>query len=319
MTATLEREPVSADEALAKPDPKDMAKATIVLSLHIRMPSFRRRMLADDVVDEADVDPDMLHVSKDLLDREALSALVGERDKFKRLLKRRAVPYRFLPGGMLLLPLRLMERVDGEVGEFVLRWNDLVEELVVKYEVYKEAAKERLKDHYDEAEYPSARALQRAFTVEAKWLTLDVPAALKTFNRAIYEREREKARQQWAEASEDVRLALREGLAAMVSGFADKLGVDDKGKKRTFRDATMANLQDFLSTFDARNLTDDAELASLANQARQVLKGVDPDKLRKQDTTRDRVRADFEQIKAKLDTLLVPAGRRRLAIDDEEV
>jgi hypothetical protein len=316
-TEVTEREE-TAEETLGR-SPDESARQTIVLHLHVGMPNFRRRMQAADVVDEADVDPNMLHVAKDLLDREAISELLGARDQLKRKLKGRALPCRMLPGGMYLMPLGLVEEVDGWVVEFRARFDVLVDRLCVAYEGYKQAAEVRLKDHYDESEYPTLGRLRRSFEVQARWLTFNVPAALKTFKRAIYEREQAKARLEWAEASEDIRLALREGLAGLVTNFVEKLGMDEKGKKRTFRDETMAKMRDFLATFEARNMVNDGELAALAEQARQALAGVEPDQLRKQDVARERVREGFERIKGQLDALLVATPRRRIATGDEKV
>lgn len=313
MTATAIQPVPEAGDA-----PRDLGKATIFLDLHISLPGFRRKMRPEDVMAEDEtIDPNMLHLSKDLLDTSALSEIVGERDKLKRWLKTRALPCKVFRGGMVLLPLSMVEEVDERVGEFIERFNVLRDKLLIAYEGHKQDAEKRLGEHYNAEEYPSLNRLANSFDVQAGWRTFDIPAALKTLKRSLYEREREKVKLEWAEASEDIKLALRESLAGLVAHFVDRLGIDDQGNKATFRGATLDKLKDFLGTFEARNLTGDDELADLARQAKDVLRGVEPDALRKQDTTRDRVRGDFEKIKAQLDLMLAPAKRRRFAGEEE--
>lgn len=303
----------------ASADPRDVKRATMVLALHVSGPSFRRKMRPEDVIDDGDrVDPAMLHLSKDLLDRSAVSELIGEKDKLNRALDAKSVPCRMLRGGMRLIPLALVEDVDKMVDGFVERRQVLVDKLLIAYEGHKQEAEKRLGRHFDPSDYPTWGQMQRAFTVEKRWLTFNVPAALKSLNRSMYERELERSKVEWAEASQDIKAALREGLAGIVTNFVDKLGVDEGGRKKTFRDATMSKLTDWLATFEARNLTGDVELADLARQAREALKGVEPEQLRKQDVQRDRVRESFEEIKAKLDGLLVARPKRKFA-DEEDV
>ena len=65
-----------------------------------------------------------------------------------------------------------------------------------------------------------------------------------------------------------------------------------------------------LDTFNLRNVTDDAELQALADQARALLQDVNIQDLKSTAQLRDRVCAGMQDIAAKLDTMVIRVGRK---------
>ncbi len=294
-----------------------LARETVVLELRISAPSFRRKLPSTDLLDPAEepTDPELIHVSKDLIDRYALGEIGQADSRFRRWLRNRTISCSMLRGGMWLVPLRAVEDVDRGIASYRAERARLVGVLVERHEQLKADARARLGRHYNPADYPPASELARAFGVRARFLSFNVPAALADLNRELYERERARVETEWSEAYTEIRTALREAFAGLVEHLADRLGQDDQGKPKTFRDSTVQQMQDFLETFGARNLTGDQDLAELAEQARALIQGVSPETLRKAALFRERVREGMEQIKAKLDTLVV-TKRRSFALDE---
>src|SRR4029077_12849498 len=95
----------------------------------------------------------------------------------------------------------------------------------------------------------------------------------------------------------------------------DRLKPGENGKKKIFRSKSKdgkeigftAKFNDFLSCFQGRNITEDAELQQLVEKARALLAGVDGDALRESETQRDSVRTGFEEIQKTLDVLVTEA------------
>jgi hypothetical protein len=80
-------------------------------------------------------------------------------------------------------------------------------------------------------------------------------------------------------------------------------------KKKVFKDSFVPNIQEFIDTFGVRNLTNDAELGVLVEQARNIIAGVDNQALRDDEGLREKVNRQFEQVRAQLDTMICRAPR----------
>ena len=302
-------------EPEAPPLADAVAQQTLILDLEIRKPSFRARVRSADVVHEDDdTDPNMLHISKDLLDRSVLAEILAEESRLKTYLRTRAVPNVPLRGGMHVIPMDKVKEVNEWVRAFQQLRGELVQDkLVAKYEEHITAAEKRLgPKHFNREQYPAASALTDAFACRVRWMALEVPTALKTISRKMYDEAQALVTTEMETARTDVMRALRGVAAQLVESLAERLGSDD-GKPRTFRDNRVKKLLDFLDTFSGRNIAGDVELALLMGQARELLDGVVPDDLRKDDDTRERVREGMEAIKQALDTMPVSVRVRKFA------
>lgn len=299
-----------------------IAATTVVLELTISHPSFSAAIPSDSIMDEADrADRAQFYASKKLINRSALKDLNRHRGEFLAWLRAREVPCGHVLGSRLhLVPLSRVEEIDTRVRSFRVEREVMVNALMENYATLIEEARLRLAGHFRQDDYPTAEVLRDAFGVRARFLSLNVPAALEQVNKDLFERERARVQSEWAEAAGEVRGALREGFAQLVAKLADRLAPDEEGKPKTFQASTVTNLTEFLSMFQDRDITRDTELQALVKQAQALLAGADPKVLRQQETTRDRVLAGFGQITEKLTALGVTiAPTRRLATADEEV
>ncbi len=93
--------------------------------------------------------------------------------------------------------------------------------------------------------------------------------------------------------------------------------LNGKTRRLTFKDTLIGNIREFLNTFRDRNITDDLEMQSICERAEQLLSGVDPQDLRDSDAKRDQIANQFIEIRAALDTMLVPRGSRVIQFEDE--
>lgn len=76
-------------------------------------------------------------------------------------------------------------------------------------------------------------------------------------------------------------------------------------------------MEDFLKTFDVRNITDDKQLKVQVGKMRQLLKGTNPELLRTDESNRDFIREKFEEIKKNMAPLIVEKPTRSISFDEE--
>jgi hypothetical protein len=321
-------------------------RQTVVLELHIFKPGFSRKIRAAEAVKrgtegeaktetEEDVpetteatteapapsgmDTAWISVSQALLDRSEIRDISHCDDELTSWIKRRAVPSPMMAHGFYTLPLGLVEEVDARVQAYLVKREEKIDEFGEKWTALKEDARRRRGSYYREEDYPDFQTgVRPRYRVEARWISYNTPAALLQLNRDIHAREEAKARLKWEEAAADVRDALRVQMLKMVSTLEKQLGTDEEtGKRKSLNASGVLKFQEFLSFFEARNLTNDDDLAALTRQARELITGVDPEVLRKDGALRDKLAESFENIRKETEGLVTV--RKRAFIHDEPV
>jgi hypothetical protein len=89
-----------------------------------------------------------------------------------------------------------------------------------------------------------------------------------------------------------IQQTLRQGLYELVGRMVDRL-TGDNGRPRVFWDSLVSNLDNFLQVFDARNLSNDEDLAALVERCRELMTGVEPKNLRRDAALREAVQRGF--------------------------
>jgi hypothetical protein len=153
--------------------------------------------------------------------------------------------------------------------------------------------------------------------MEWRWLRMDVPGRLKEISAQIFEQERVKAAAMWADALESAKQLLRENMRELVAHMVDRLTPGADGKPNVFRNSMLANINDFLDTFQSRNITDDSDLQEIVTNARKLLSGVEPTDLRENDSTRNFVQQQFQAIQLTLDGMIGSKPQRKITFADE--
>jgi hypothetical protein len=285
----------------------------ICLSLTVGCLGTRRKVPATSVQVEAD--RDMLHVSKAILESKELDAIKTLDGELRTWLGKRALPSPFRRG-TYLVPIALVEEVDGKIGEYQEKRAGLVARFLAAYDASVEDAKKRLNGLFDVSDYPGAEKVRAAFYVDVRYLAFGVPEKLEGIRKDIFEREKAKAAASWKEASEEVRQALRAGLADLADHLVERLQGNGDGKPKVFRDTLVENMTDYLDLFDPRNVTDDTQLALLVERCRNILDGLDADALRSSAAIRTKVRDGMTQVQATLDTMVIDRPARRIVLED---
>lgn len=213
---------------------------------------------------------------------------------------------------------RHRSRRAEKLRQFAEQRQELVKSFLLAYPALCQDAAKRLRGLYNPADDPPASDVEREFGFSWQYVSFGVPDQLKGISQEVWQQEREKAAQRMAEASSEIQQVLRETMAKLVQHMAERLKVGADGKPVCFKETTVSNLVEFLANFEFRNVTDDAELQGLVNQARTLLQGVEADDLRSTGELRARVQAGMEGLASELDTMLTESGSRKFRFDEED-
>lgn len=232
----------------------------------------------------------------------------------------KATPSR-IKEGLFVLKNELVESFEDELEKAA---KTLREEYIPLIEMEYDAMKDRAKDTpvkegglgplYKETDYTDAQKFANMFGLEWQWLALGVPEDLPA---KLREKAAEKLESQFAEAAEEVKNALRVSFQELIAHATDKLTVKPGEKAPTFRDSLIGNIAQFCEVFEARNLMSDDALQSLVGQAKQVLTGMEPDKLRKEADVRVEAARAFATIQAELDKMIVLKPTRQFDLSED--
>lgn len=297
-------------EIQQRPESSGIMDRAVCLSLEIHKPGNRRKVSSSQV--ETDADKSMINVSKLLLDSAEYKAISRHDGEVRQWLYSRALPGPFR-AGVYLIPHELVLDVDTHLREAGAAREELIDAFMLAYPSLESEAAAKLGSLYDPKDYPEESLLRAAFSVHWSYFAFQTPDTLRRISTQLFERERDKAAASWVDATKEVREALRAGFAELVDHMAERLTGD-----KVFRNSLVENFRDFLSTFDFRNITDDADLRALVTRAGQLLDGVNPDTLRKEEGLRDAVARGMAEINASLDTMIVNRPKRRLEIGGAE-
>lgn len=253
--------------------------------------------------------------SKKLLDCDEAAAIAAEFTRVKNFVKDLSLPTPF-GDGIFFVPNTRIEQVDTELRQAeAVNVPNLVRAFVAKYDEILANEQLALKENFHLADYDSPREILNRVRMDYAYVTFGIPENLP---EAIRQREAEKQGQRLTESIDAMQGLLRSEMAKLVKHAAETLsGTKGDGKKKSFKNTLIGNIRDFMSTFQDRNITDDAEMEAIIARANQLLDGVDPQDLRDSDSTRSAVAQGFAEIQAQLETMMVPRGSRIIQFDDE--
>lgn len=171
---------------------------------------------------------------------------------------------------------------------------------------------------FNAKDYPSLDELSKVFKIEWYWMALSVPENIPDELRA---EANEKFQRRMQDAAQQIEEALRSELLELVAHAEDRLTTKPGEKTKIFRDSMIANLMEFIRTFDSRDVFGDERLKQVVEQAKTVLldeKGnarMDGQKLRDFPNVRETTRAKFAAIRETLDSMIEEKGRKLDLVD----
>lgn len=263
---------------------------------------------------QTEADKSQLGLSKRLVDCEEYEAIKTKFGELRGWIYGHTVPS-FFKKSFQLASREAVPVIEARMQQAQLEIAALVNTFAGVFAGKIEEARAKLADQFNPLDYPDTESLRQSFGVSWNWIAFTVPEGLPP---ELRQQETEKLQQQFAEAGEEIKTALRESFAELIQHATDKLTVAPGEKPKVFRDSLIGNIQEFIDTFSSRNLLNDSELAALVVRAKEVLTGLQPDRLRKFASVREQTRSKFEEIKTALDGMVTTRAVRKLDLSEEE-
>jgi hypothetical protein len=248
-----------------------------------------------------DADKDLIRVNKKLLDSPELDLIRQADSELMNYLSSTCLPF---AKGVRLIPRIMQADVTKKLREHATKRELLIDGFMRVYDIEKQRAEYRLAGLYNAADYPPAAQVRNKFSFNWRFITFGPPAELASIDRTAYEEEREKAEKEMSTAVQEITTVMRTTVAQMMFRLQESLTPKEDGKQRKLYDSAVESLQQFLSTFNLRNVVNDRELAAQVERARAVLSGVSVEALKTTDGLRETVRKSMEEIGGQIETLV---------------
>jgi uncharacterized protein YdcH (DUF465 family) len=253
---------------------------------------------------------DYVSAAKKLLDTShpAFRAVTTVRSRIVQFWRWRSVPYPE-PG------IRLIRRDDIhafslQMTGFQAELADAVQQLSGSYRELQAAARHRLGQLFDPADYPDS--LDRMFAVSFDFPNVEPPDYLRQLSPRLYEREAARVAARFDEAVQLAEQAFLEELSRLVSHLTERLSGKDDGKPKIFRDSAVENLHEFFARFRQLSLHSHEQLDDLVQEVEQVTAGVTPQALRDDRPLRQQMATQLAGVQSVLDGLLIDRPRRNI-------
>lgn len=183
-------------------------------------------------------------------------------------------------------------------------------DLDAAYDDIKADARQRLGRLYNEADYPSE--VRGLFDLAWEFPNVEPPHYLMRISPEVYQEERARVAARFEEAVRLAEEAFAAELANLIDHLAERLAPGPEGQRKVFRDSAISNFTEFFTRFQRLNVSSNAQLDALVEQAQQLLHSVTPEQVRSLPELRQRVEAGMEGVRQQLDALVIDAPRRRI-------
>jgi hypothetical protein len=251
-----------------------------------------------------------LSAGKKLLDttHPSFKAVTSVKGRITSLWKSMSLP--FPEPGIRLIRQDQIETFDTQITLLRDELSDAVLELNRHYDQLKLAACRRLGSLYNESDYPAS--LLGLFQVTWDYPSVEPPNYLRDLNPQLYQQECERVAARFDEAVRLAEQAFIEELQDLVAHLNERLTGQADGKPKVFRDSAVNNLTEFFGRFQQLNVRSNEELDQLVTRCQGVIQGVQPQRLRDDQSMRQRVLTELGGVQNVLDDLLVDRPRRNI-------
>jgi hypothetical protein len=254
-----------------------------------------------------------LHLTKELIKAKEYEDICTFLGGLQKWIYEQTVPS-FFKTGFQLVGKDGIAAIEARMRKAQTELAVLTNNLVAVFPAKIEEAKGKLGEQFNASDYPSVKELSGMFEISWNWIAFSVPEGLP---EELRQAEQDKMEKQFADAGEQILQALREGFKELLAHAVSKLAVEPGEKPKVFRDSMIGNIQAFIDTFSQRNMMGDVELAQLVAQAKTVLEGVTPQKLRDYANVKDTTREQFVKIQGELEKMITERPARRFDFSED--
>ena len=296
---------------IAEKTQKELSERAIYLVLDWSALGTWKRVDTEKVVTKKQKRDDEVRARKRVINSSAMSDLRSIRYKVKRMLRTYALNSMFRPG-VYAIPVQHVDYVDSVLKDADNNMHSVREKLQAEWPPVIKDPKERLGDLFDAADYPSAEEAANELQLSFRYMAIaETPAILKTIAADVYKEDVERAKKETEKELEAFRLHLRAALLEIVENMRKTLQKPD-GDRKVFGQRFFKRLDEFMATFQVRNLSDDGELKKVVAQLKKVADGTDLTTLKEDAPTQKALNKTLKGINTELDKLVEEGDSRMM-------
>jgi hypothetical protein len=273
-----------------------------------------RRKLSDAQTTQAansfDAAADLVSASKKLIDTSHPAYKAATAIKSQAMSYWRGMTLPYPQDGVRLIRQADVDSFEVKMREFKDQLAAAAANLQLEYETIKIAAREKLGQLYNPADYPPT--LEGMFTISWEYPPVEPPRYLINFNPELYEQEQSRVQQRFENAVAMAEEAFAEQLSDMVSHLIERLADNPDGTQKVFRATAVDNFKEFYENFRKMNVRSNPQLESLIAQASNLVGGVSAQELRTDRSLRQNLTAQMSNLQTALNSVIVDAPRRRI-------
>jgi len=280
------------------------------------------RKVANNLVLKNDASSKLLKINQTLLESVELDAIRKADGQIRTYIYNMCLPYDM---GVMLLPLALLSQVQEKLSAFQDERSILIDKFVEAYPQRLTEAKTKVQSLAQEMKidmdllwkpeyYPTQEEIRGEFNFDWQYVTFATPETLKVMG--IYETEKAKAAEKMQKAAEEITVLMRQTLFELVDHLKGALEPNANGKPKRLFSSAVTNIQEFLTTFSARNITNDSELESLVKDVQKLIHpDLSVDVIRKDESFKTSLHDSMAELSEKLQSLteVVPGRKFREA------
>ena len=292
----------------------DLTRDAMLVSLRISAWSGRLydRKASDHVAVHHDASTNAGRYNKRLLSKAALAAINATVSEARTRHYAQSLPWD--DKGSRLLTVANYEHYTGIMDGLRERLVRQRARFIEDYDDYVDQARLDLGKLFRIGEYPSKEDLREKFSI--RYRITPVPDADHFIARLASddtERVKRDIERRMEEQLHDAVGDLYRRLAEAVERVSERLEEDDNGKPLVFRDTMISNIRDLVDVVPRLNIFGDQRLASLCEQVKDRIAGVEPDSLRPSRTfdpvARARVKRDADDLMEQFAGYFTPPAR----------
>lgn len=292
----------------------DLTKTTVGMMVQFSRFGNRRKVKNSQI--EVDADKELISVSKQLLEADEFDAILQLDGEVYRWLDVRALPSE-LRKGIWLMPTGFIEDVTKYLKDAEAKRSKLVDAFLLVYAEKVKYAKKRLRELFNELDYPSVEHVKQCFRLRWQYLSFGTPTSIADLNQAIFDEEKAKAAKIWEDTAEMIVQLQMAELSNLTGHLIERLDPSKDGKKKIIRDSVVSNIKEYCDLAPIRNATNNDQIKKFITDTKKLVATCDPESLRNDEKFREKVQADFSKLKKIVDKAIADRPTRVVSLDDE--
>lgn len=283
-----------------------MKQKVVFLQIGLSRMGDKRGISSEEI--EVDADKDLVKARKVIFKSPAFDKIKSLDSEIRRYVRAQCFPFE---NGLHMVAAPMVDHLDGQLKGYHARRFDYINLFAEQWPYIRQEFPDKLRKLWNQKDY-DVGDIASNFSMSWNFIELKTPTDVDEISSKLLQEEQRKFKSRMEEAYEEARMILRETCLALVTHLKTSLESDPYGAAKRISSSTVVKLQEFLSLFDLRNITDDRELRQIINDLRETIGTVSSESLKTRDALRHHIRTELSVIEKELTDAVTVLPTRRI-------